>query len=472
MDKPLGELKRRLVWRKPDVKTAGTRGLMPLETRGAFELAVMELGFPEIPDAQTPEEEALVMLHIAAELEHALLVEYLYAAWSLGPDTGDMSRKILAVAKEEMAHLITVQNLIRFVGGTPYLERQDASPQPDLDPFPFSLEPFSTATLERFLIAEMPPIDALSPDQQVTMQKIIGHQKDSLHRRLHRVGLLYAKLYWLFQPSDDACDPWKGLVQIADLGVLPHGWHVSNYSGAGTANTLQASRDEQAWKAPYLGEGIFETINSFTDALNAIYKIAAQGEGLIGTNSSSHFSVFWSLYSSLPNYPPSAFLNVASNPFTAPESSPDPTVERNRITHPVASILCDLFDTRYKIMLVSLRLALELRRDNPDERSLRDKYIAWTLEEMVSSLRSISGRLLKLPSKINGQVSDPLAAPPFRLDGLVMPSEVSLLKSLLQDLHANSDGLLRSLLGGNADPATRLIAQNIQAVDQDRYSFA
>jgi len=63
-----------------------------------------------------PRDEATFLLHIAAEIEHALMVQYLYAAYSLNPDAAGLSstqsnqvqnwkRTILAIAKEEMAHL-------------------------------------------------------------------------------------------------------------------------------------------------------------------------------------------------------------------------------------------------------------------------------------------------------------------------------------------------------------------------------
>jgi hypothetical protein len=61
-----------------------------------------------------------MLLHFAASIEHSLMVEYLYAAYSLGGEQvparhRDMvrlwRRMILSIAKEEMGHLLTVQNI-------------------------------------------------------------------------------------------------------------------------------------------------------------------------------------------------------------------------------------------------------------------------------------------------------------------------------------------------------------------------
>jgi hypothetical protein len=40
---------------------------------------------PRIADAATPKDDAIGLLKLAAEVEHALLVQYLYAASSINP---------------------------------------------------------------------------------------------------------------------------------------------------------------------------------------------------------------------------------------------------------------------------------------------------------------------------------------------------------------------------------------------------
>src|SRR5436309_3069621 len=73
-----------------------------------------------------PHDEAVFLLHIAAEVEQALMLQYLYAAYSLNtdpdlpPDRKAQVRAwratVLGIAREEMGHLVTVQNLLRLMG--------------------------------------------------------------------------------------------------------------------------------------------------------------------------------------------------------------------------------------------------------------------------------------------------------------------------------------------------------------------
>src|SRR5262249_45415495 len=74
------------------------------------------------------------LLYIDAEIEHALMVQYLYAAYSLGgpqvppkyqAKVRGWQEIILGIAKEEMAHLMSVQNVLRLIGAPLNLGRED-----------------------------------------------------------------------------------------------------------------------------------------------------------------------------------------------------------------------------------------------------------------------------------------------------------------------------------------------------------
>jgi hypothetical protein len=74
-------------------------------------------------------------LHLAAELEHGLMLQYMFAAMSMKKRldealTGgqqeavrDWEGRILGVMREEMAHLGTVCNLLTAIGGAPRFDR-------------------------------------------------------------------------------------------------------------------------------------------------------------------------------------------------------------------------------------------------------------------------------------------------------------------------------------------------------------
>ncbi len=114
-------------------------------------------------------EELVDALTEAAELEHGLLLQYLYAAYSmkkrgdegLGPQEQEDLRRwqgaIMSVAREEMAHLGSVCNLLSAVGGAPRLGRPNF-PQPEKRyyPFDFRLQRFGDEALYRFVVFELP----------------------------------------------------------------------------------------------------------------------------------------------------------------------------------------------------------------------------------------------------------------------------------------------------------------------------
>src|SRR5215213_8878066 len=144
---------------------------LPSEATGELRTSLThvpaDIGFTK-PDELTWWDWTVFLLHTAAEIEHALMVQYLYAAYSLAeagfqgpsvpPNAADLAgtwrRTIVGIAKEEMAHLLTVQNLLRFIGGPLNFEREDFPFLAFLYPFP--LEPLSKTTLAKYVAAEMP----------------------------------------------------------------------------------------------------------------------------------------------------------------------------------------------------------------------------------------------------------------------------------------------------------------------------
>jgi rubrerythrin len=77
-----------------------------------------------------------VLLTAAAEIEHALMVQYPYAAYSVrvaDPNQTELEtvqNRLTQIAREEKGHLATVQNLLHLIG-------RAAEPQPgSLPPVP------------------------------------------------------------------------------------------------------------------------------------------------------------------------------------------------------------------------------------------------------------------------------------------------------------------------------------------------
>jgi Ferritin-like len=115
--------------------------------------------------------EALIyMICEAAELEHLLMCEYLFAAFGLkdGPDDTlaaehlDAVRRwrsvLLGVAREEMLHLALTANMLTALGASPHLSRPKV-PQPARHYSPgvhLVLLPFGEQALRHFMYLERP----------------------------------------------------------------------------------------------------------------------------------------------------------------------------------------------------------------------------------------------------------------------------------------------------------------------------
>jgi hypothetical protein len=63
---------------------------------------------------------------------------------------------ILGIAKEEMGHLITIQNLLTALGAPLSVNREDYPHSSDFYPFGFTLEPAGLDVLATYVCAESP----------------------------------------------------------------------------------------------------------------------------------------------------------------------------------------------------------------------------------------------------------------------------------------------------------------------------
>ena len=85
----------------------------------------------------TTRDDLIAALHEAAEIEHGLLLQYLFAALSLkqSPNENVNSEQfslvrtwkgvILGIAVDEMGHLGTVNNLLAAIGVSPHFDRPE-----------------------------------------------------------------------------------------------------------------------------------------------------------------------------------------------------------------------------------------------------------------------------------------------------------------------------------------------------------
>lgn len=121
--------------------------------------------FKTKPPELSRRDHLLMLLSLATEFEHSLMVQYLYAAYSLGgpqvpPEhrerVASWQNQILTIAREEMGHLLCVLNLSSLLGGMVRLERSNFPWDSFYNPFPFRLEPLTLESLSCYVYAEKP----------------------------------------------------------------------------------------------------------------------------------------------------------------------------------------------------------------------------------------------------------------------------------------------------------------------------
>lgn len=381
-----------------------------------------DAGFTK-PDELTWWDWTVFLLHTAAEIEHALMVQYLYAAYSLGegnfqgPNVPSGAQRlvrrwrstIVGIAMEEMGHLITVQNLLRFIGGALNFEREDF-PFRTLYPFHFQLEPLTKSSLAKYVAAEMPEHPGESDE---LMREIVERATGSAGGlNVNRVGPLYAELGTIFRDS----------TKLSDNDLFPD-----------TAESFQAKEEE------WFGGGtiIVRPLRSRYAAVEALDEIGEQGEGpgQPTDDTTSHFGRFLQIYKGnpqanppIPPYPETddwiPFRPVPTNPNTLISPSRDAPLEGGRITHSVSRLWAQLSNVRYRMLLLSVAHALCLEGEpfSVPWRTMRGNLRDWAFLEMrgkpstrLAGLQGLSKRLVQLPLKAEGSSQEQAAALPFEL---------------------------------------------------------
>jgi Ferritin-like len=356
-----------------------------------------------------PRDEAVFLLTAAAEVEHALMAQYLYAAYSVRVDAGDVNDPRRAVqgvlrqiAREEMGHLATVQNLLHVVGGPLYLGRDPAPSSAGVHPFRFRLEPVSLGSLAKYVIAESPsplPPDFLTDDGTLYDQLLLDAAAANDGEPVRHVGRIFARLHHLFTVAltddDISTDTVGRHATFPDWGYDPQDLAVGDplivdeISGPDAAAVRAAAAD-------------------------AVRAIGAQGEGFDPgpVEDESHFERFLNLYKTVAALTASG-VEVAREVTTDPNTTHAPaarfargtdaaTEEQRapgRITHERARAWAQLFNMRYRMLLGTLAhfLRVDGPRYGPDgDRTARGLLLIATFDEM-RHLAKIAGKLVELP---------------------------------------------------------------------------
>ena len=415
----------------------------------------------------------IMLLTIAAGVEHCLMVQYLYAAYSLHTE-GQSDRRsrlienwrsnILAVCKEEMGHLLTVQNILLLVRAPPFLGRENTIWAEKYYPYPFSLDPFSCETLSNFVYAEMPDLDSKLPKSLTEEEEDLLRQikKDIRNRYgsekfpldVHRVGKLYEEIIELISDQqripDSAFDESTFEFQ-ASWDAWGRGYRPDPYPLDAEGNRIDDEASEAAgvqsphgWrrsKSELVPRPISEAFvrvdraATRTAAVNALVAIASQGEAphlqdranLKQYGEPSHFERFFGIYRQFmdevkrePDWNPAK--HVCANPTTQrpPRKAGDPPLRENStpVTAPVSKRLAQLFNQRYRLLLNYLAHNFHIAGlERADRPNLRAMLMHRVFGEMYN-LKTLAGLLVRTPRLGPNDPPDAKpknAGPPFEM---------------------------------------------------------
>ena len=372
---------------------------------------------------------AIFLLRLAAEIEHGLMVQYLFAAYSLGGPNVPQDQQanlrgwqdtILGIAKEEMGHLVTVQNLLTALGGPLQFNREDYPNDNVLYESGFRLQPLTVSSLATYICAESPEV---WPDEN--QERDIKSKADiETGGTVNRVGRLYEELIRVIGDetlvADGAFDADSEAFQ-ASWDAWGRGFRRGEPGRPPDEPEDPDVRDEH--------ELVIATVTSRETALGALEQVGEQGEGFGSPDDDeSHFERFLNIYEAIDPLSKSiqdALVHpVAKNPTThldGPDVRAEPTdLEASAISNPEARLWAHLFNVRYRKLLVSLSHAFDRADDRSDlgAPGPRGTLINRSFSEMYN-LRSIAGLLVQLP--LDHEAPDGKhAGPPFQMPHTLM----------------------------------------------------
>jgi CDGSH-type Zn-finger protein/truncated hemoglobin YjbI len=342
---------------------------------------------PEAPFVIEHREALIYMLCEAAELEHGIMCQYLFGAFSLKQSTDEgltedelaaanrWRKQILHVAAQEMLHLALVQNLLTAIGGPPHLVRPNL-PLPAAH-YPagvqLALLPFGEQALAHFIFLERPEgMDLDDADGLAAIGKA--------------------------EPLMSAGDIVPRPQDFATVG------HLYRSIEAGFAHLAEKYGEEWLFVGPPRAQATPEhfrwpelvTVTDLDSAQRAIDTILEQGEGPRGDWRNAHFGQFVEI---LDEYRQMRAANPGFDPvrpvIAANVRPPQRDVEVLMITDPLTARVADLFNVGYEILLqVFYRYFAHTEETDAQLKVLADA----TVSLMVSVLQPLANVITTRPA--------------------------------------------------------------------------
>src|SRR5215213_356662 len=442
------QTRSRIRWHRPSLPAEESFTIMratapaPLVEREAVRRMILRVGIPVVEGATTAKEYAIGLLQLAAEVEHALLAQYLYAAFSLpnefASDSVNYHRTLMNIAIQEMGHLTTVQNLLLLLGGRDafYMQRDLIREDSDKNPIPFVLEPISKASLAKYVAAEKPA--KVPPELAEKVDELVELAEQDSGVETHRVGVIYEVLKWIFSPPAASPEP----VNFSSLAPLPEKPHITDadlQDNLIVVPEFEALRPE--WRVNAVENVILEPVHTVAEAREVLDGIARQGEGL--TNGGpSHFTEFMAIVAAFE----AGTISVKSMP-KAPTLNNGETGEL--ISHRYTRLWVEVFNSQYNLLVLAIYHALVTPRPDDGSQGLRAALASMSIHSMRRVVHPIADLISSLPLREDGGPDK--AGPSFALDASILNSNndadlvaqhirlLDGLKSLYSTIEASAD---------------------------------
>lgn len=403
------------------------------EMQPVMEWVTLQRPLPPKPEAMGWRDYLIMLLHIGAELEHGLMIQYLYAAYSLNDrvgsaeqrrEVGEWRNRLLTVAKEEMGHLLTVQNLLCLLGGPVCFDRSHFPTDAPYLPFPFRLEPVSAKLLAWYVYAEAPH------DWQILFQRhrrgqnagisdtirmvaeIVGDEPVAGHA--HTVGQLYDRIIEVLS------DPSR--IPDSDFRTDTYAYQASwDEWGRGYGPPPARPGKTKPPKVPIAERShvLVLRMATRTEAIAAVRQVGKQGEAahlkVAKDEEPSHFDRFLRLLDAFRKTENACDLvhKAPVNPTTIGDR--DKRQGSTSIEQQTSLLWATLFNLRYRALLAYLTHSFRLARlVDPHEPNVRGAVMHRIFGEMYN-LKTIAGILVRRPLRAGVPAGQACAGPPFEL---------------------------------------------------------
>jgi rubrerythrin len=410
----------RIRWHQPvpaakeGLERAAAAGLPVAGDRDVVREMVLRVGIPIVEGVGTAREFAIELLKLAAEVEHALMVQYLYAATSIpdepGPDSVNYHEKLMDVVVQEMGHLATIQNLLLLLGGHKafYMQRDVIREASEKNPIPFVLESINKTSLAKYVAAEKPV--QVPPELEAQVDELVRLAEKDAGVDTHRVGAIYELLRWMFTPPEEASTG----IDFAMLAPLPANPHFSDADLQDLSEVTQYEALTDEWQV-FEEDVILATAHTAAEARDAIDRIAEQGEGLTD-RSRSHFAEFMEMIAAFEAG------NISVKPIAT-----SPTLEAHEgqggevISHRYTQLWGEVFSLQYSLLVLTIYHTLVTPRPSDGSAGLRGALASLALRGMRRVIGPVSDLVVSLPLRDDG--SSDKAGPPYDLDASILQSD-------------------------------------------------